>query len=178
MTQQTAAQNDLLTQFLVTADRLVTAVTDLSEAELDLTAESDGWSIRQMVHHVADDGDAWCLPLKKAIATPGAPLRFEGFPGNDAWAAALAFDKRGIGPALQLIQAHRQVMAELARHFAEKWDACYVTVVDADGQAVQKLTLAQIIRMVTEHLQEHVELIEGVLEANQEAAFPLTGGNP
>lgn len=178
MTQQTAPQNDLLTQFLATADRLVTAVTDLSEAELNLTAESDGWSIRQMVHHVADDGDAWCLPLKKAIATPGVPLRFEGFPGNDAWAAALAFDQRGVGPALQLIQAHRQVMADLARHFAGEWDACYVTVVDANGQAMQNLTLEQIIRMITEHLQEHVELIEGVLQANQAAAFPLPGGNP
>lgn len=176
MTQQTATQNELLTQFLATADRLVTAVANLSETELDLTAESDGWSIRQMVHHVADDGDAWCLPLKKAIATPGAPLRFEGFPGNDAWAAGLAFDKRGVGPALQLIRAHRQVMADLARYFAADWDACYVTVVDANGQALQKLTLEQILRMIAEHLQEHVEAIEAVLQANQAASLPLPGG--
>ncbi len=158
----TQSREEALARFLAGAERLQTALEGLTEANLDLSNAPGEWTIRQMVHHVADDGDAWSMPLKKAIVTPGAPIRFEGFPGNDAWAAAMAFDKRGIAASLGLIEAHRQVMAELARYFIDGWDSRCVVIVDEHGKEVQAVTLGQIIGMVGEHLMEHVAAIEGV----------------
>jgi len=156
------SREETLTLFLSSAERLETAVADLTETSLDLANSPGEWTIRQMVHHVADDGDAWSMPLKKAIATCGVPIRFEGFPGNEAWAEAMAFDKRDIAASLGLIKAHRQVMAELACYFIDDWDGRYVVIVDEHGREVQEVTLGQIIGMVTEHLMEHVAAIEGI----------------
>jgi hypothetical protein len=98
-------------RFTSSADRLVADLDGLSEADLDLSLAPGEWSIRQIVHHLADDCDVWSFHLKKAIATPGTPIRFEGFPGNEAWANALAFKKRPIEPAVELIKAHRRLLA-------------------------------------------------------------------
>ena len=155
-------KEETLGLFLSGAERLERALASLSTASLDLAAKPGEWTIRQMVHHVADDGDAWSMPLKKAIATSGALIRFEGFPGNDVWAKAMAFDKRDIANSVTLIKAHRQVMAELARYFIDAWDSRYIVIADEQGQEVQKVTVGQIVNMVTEHLLEHVEAIEDI----------------
>ncbi len=158
----TQSREEALARFLSGAERLAAAVEGLTEADLDLSNAPGEWTIRQMVHHIADDGDVWSMPLKKAIATPGVPIRFEGFPGNDAWAKAMAFDKRGIQASLGLIKAHRQVMAELARYFMDGWDSRCVVIVDEHGKEVQAVTLGQIISMVGEHLIDHGTAIEGI----------------
>jgi len=155
-------KEETLGLFLSGAERLERTLASLGTASLDLAASPGEWTIRQMVHHVADDGDAWSMPLKKAIATSGALIRFEGFPGNDAWANAMAFDKRDIANSVALIKAHRQVMAELAHYFVDAWDSRYIVIVDEQGQEVQKVTVGQIVNMVTEHLLEHVDAIEDI----------------
>ena len=162
----TQSREEALALFLSGAERLETALEGLTEASLDLSNAPGEWTIRQMVHHVADDGDAWSMPLKKAIATPGALIRFEGFPGNDAWAEAMAFEKRGIAASLGLIKAHRQVMAELARYFIDGWDSRCIVIFDEHGKEVQPVTLGQIISMVGEHLMHHVAAIEGIKKSH------------
>ena len=137
------------------------AVTGLSEKELDYSWASGGWTIRQIVHHIADDGDAWAMPFKKALASPGVPIRFEGFPGNEAWAEKLAFDKRPIQTAMTLIKSHRKLIKELAEYFSDAWDQ-YVIIVDSQGQEIQRVSAEQIIRMVGEHLIEHTIAIEAI----------------
>ncbi len=161
MSELTASQREALAFFVSGADRLEAAVLGLSEKDLDSAATPGGWTIRQIVHHVADDGDAWSLSFKKDLATPGVPIRFEGFPGNDAWAEALAFDKRPIQAAVALIKAHRRHIQELAEYYPESWGRC-VVIVDSQGQEIQGVSAEQIIRMISEHLLEHVTAIEAI----------------
>ena len=167
MSSTTQSREEALALFLSGAERLAAGVEGLTEASLDLSKAPGEWTIRQMVHHVADDGDAWSMPLKKAIAISGAPIRFEGFPGNDAWAEAMAFDRRGIQASLGLIKAHRQVMAELARYFADGWDSRCVVIVDEHGKEVQAVALGQIISIVAEHLIDHVAAIESIKKRHE-----------
>ena len=121
MGEQTLSDGEILSRFLSGAKQLQGIVENLSEAELDLSREPNTWSIRQIVHHLADDCDVWSMCIKKAIATPGVLVRFEGFPGNEPWADALEFDKRLIGTALELITAHRRYLGELLEHFSSAW---------------------------------------------------------
>jgi hypothetical protein len=127
-----------------------------------LRGEADGWSIRQIVHHVADDGDVWSMCIKKALATPGALVRFEGFPGNEAWADALDFDRREIEPALDLIRAHRRYLAQLLEHFPGDWDRS-VRLANAEGEVVREMSVREMVRMLTDHMREHIGQIEGCL---------------
>jgi len=161
MSELTAAQKETLSLFTSGADKLMTLVAGLSEKELDYSVAPGEWTIRQIMHHVSEDGDAWSMNFKKAIATPGVPIRFEGFPGNEAWADALAFDKRPVQNALALLKSHRQIIAELAELFSDAWEQC-VAIVDSQGKEVQRISAGRIISMLTEHLAEHIETIEAI----------------
>lgn len=89
MPELSAEQREILGRFRYGAEHLEKAVAGLTEEQLDLSMGPGEWSIRQIVHHLADDGDVWAMNIKKAIAFPEAWVRFEGFPGNDAWAEAI-----------------------------------------------------------------------------------------
>ncbi len=161
MSELNTSQRETLARFTSGADKLETVIMGLSEQQLDYSCAQGEWTIRQIVHHVADDGDAWSMHFKKALATPGVPIRFEGFPGNDPWANALAFDKRPIDSAIALVKSHRRFINELAEYFPEAWEQ-YVVIVDSQGQEVTKVSAEQIIRMISEHLNEHVAEIEAI----------------
>ena len=45
----------ILSLFVSSAERLQALVRDLSETDLDILSEANGWTIRQIIHHVADD---------------------------------------------------------------------------------------------------------------------------
>ncbi len=160
MTEQKLLDEEIVSRFLLGAEKLRTLVENLPTADLDLRGEADGWSIRQIVHHVADDGDVWSMCIKKALATPSALVRFEGFPGNEAWADALDFNRREVGPALDLISAHRRYLAQLLEHFSDAWDRS-VRLANAEGEVVREMSVREMVRMLTDHMLEHIDQIEG-----------------
>jgi hypothetical protein len=159
MSERAVSQAEALGRFTTGAYQLRRAIDGLSEAALDLSEAPGEWTIRQIVHHLADDGDAWALPMKKAIAVPGATVGFEGFPGNEPWVAALAFNARPIGSAVALIEAHRRSLAELAGTIPGAWER-HVMVLDAEGRQVQTLTCGEMIGMLADHLCRHVQTID------------------
>ncbi len=46
---------------------LDSALAGLSETDLDLALSADSWSIRQIVHHLADGDDIWKICIKAAL---------------------------------------------------------------------------------------------------------------
>jgi hypothetical protein len=165
MTELSLQRKAILEQFLSSAGQFVAAVRSVPEAALDCSAGPGEWSIREIVHHVADDADAWSFAFKKALSNPGAPLRFEGFPGNERWFAALAFDRRPVRADLALIEAHRQVMAEVAAWASIGWDEAYIEVFDDQGHSMGKWSAGQIMEMLTGHMMEHLRTVEAFQES-------------
>jgi hypothetical protein len=160
-------QTNVSEAFLISAKRLKIALDGLPEEFCDHRLAENEWSIRQIVHHLADDLDVWSMCIKKALATPGAVVRFEGFPGNDAWAEALHFERRSIQPQLTIIMAHRKAVVEMVEHFA---DACDRTmcIADAEGAIRATLSVTDILTMLTQHMNEHVSTIENILAMREE----------
>jgi hypothetical protein len=156
-----AAQKETLNKFISGAYRLEVLTGFLTEEQLNQSIAPGEWTIRQIVHHVADDGDAWCMVAKKTLAVPGTPVVFTGFPGNEPWADALAFDKRPIPGSLALIKSHRHVMAELALCFPEKWEQA-ISFAIPDSKESVNITFAQILFMLTSHVTEHINTIEAI----------------
>jgi hypothetical protein len=140
-------------------DALEAAVAGLAEPELDLVGAPGAWSIRHVVHHVADGDDLWSLPLKVALATPGrtCALGFHlGMVDNEEWAAGLAYAGRPIGPSLALFRANRAHFAELIRHLPDPW-ARHVMLQRLDGQAPTRLTVAELLATQARHALGHAD---------------------
>jgi hypothetical protein len=161
MSQPIPSREDTLSRFAACPAKLSAALASLPPTALDLSVAPGEWSIRQTVHHLADDGDAWCMILKKAIATPGAPIRFEGFPGNEAWSAGLGNDRRSIDSALDLIDAHNRLMVELVTTIGDVWDR-HVSILDENGHETQKVTVGEMIGFLGEHVDEHIAVIQAI----------------
>jgi hypothetical protein len=157
----TTSQKETLDLFSSGAVKLEKLVSGLNDQELDLSLSPGEWSIRQIIHHVAEDGDIWAMHFKRAIAANSCKIRFEEFPGNEDWAKALAFEKRPVSTSLSLIKIHRQSVAELAEFFKDKWQNSIV-VIDTQGKELQKISAGQIVSMLAGHLSEHVSTIEAI----------------
>lgn len=161
MSKLTASQKETLAIFTSGADKLEIIVAGLSEKELDYSTAPGEWTIRQIFHHLTGDGDAWSKPFWRAIASSGATISRDGFAGTGIWVDALTFNKCPVQTALIIIKTHRKLLAGLAEYFPDAWEQC-ITILDAQGQERQKISAGQIIRMLGEHLAEHVATIEAI----------------
>lgn len=160
-----AAENNILDGFLDSARQLELALNGLREEQLDLRAAPGEWSIRQIVHHLADDADVWSFILKRAIVQPGAEVIFGEFAGNEAWAAGLEFHRRSIRAAMALIQAHHVYLAEVVDHFPQARERA-VMVRFNQAMDPQPINVGQIVEMLADHMRMHVETIRAIREAN------------
>jgi hypothetical protein len=143
------------------------ALAQLPEEGLDWREDGDGWSVREIIHHVGEDCNVYAFIIERALATPGCKVVFGEFPGNDAWGERLAWGERPVGPALGLMRAHRAWLAELVGSFPDRWDNV-VKFYDGGGKELQgRNTVRTMLEMLTEHMQEHTETIRRISEANQ-----------
>jgi hypothetical protein len=161
MTELSTAQKETLDLFVSGAYKLDKLVSMLTEQELDMSLSPGEWTIRQIVHHVAGDGDAWSMVIQKGLVVPGTLVSFGEAVENEKWASALAFDKRPIRAALALIKCHRHIIAELAICFLEKWDNT-VTFKIPGQEEPGKVSVGEIIHMLGDHLAEHIATIEAI----------------
>ena len=56
-------------------------------------------------------------------------------------------------------------MSELAERFTDAWEQS-VMIVDSDGKEMQKIDVGQIIKMLGEHMQEHIDKIKEIKQIN------------
>ncbi len=167
MGRKRSTEEASLRRFIDGAEDLAALAEDLPDGDLDLRSEPDGWTVREIIHHVSDDGDVWSMCIKKALATPGVLVRLEGFPGNEPWAEALAFARRDTGPAVRLIRAHRCYLAHVLEHFEGAWDRS-IRLANAEGQVVREMSVREMVTMLTDHMLEHVETLKRTLAGGDE----------
>lgn len=144
-------------------DLLEAVLVGLSDADLDAYSE-DGWSIRQIVHHVADADAMWMANVRIALISPGARVGLGWHPGNRGIADALRYAHRPISPALVLFRATRQHMVQMLSGMDDAEDG-YIMLVDLPEWAEvreQKITVGEYIRGLARHVDEHVREIEAI----------------
>jgi uncharacterized damage-inducible protein DinB len=80
-------------------ERLRAAVAGLSDAQLDTPYREGGWTVRQVVHHVADSHMNSYVRFKLALTEDNPTIK----PYDEAAWAKLADSQLPIGPSLELI---------------------------------------------------------------------------
>jgi hypothetical protein len=145
---------EILAQYAQGPAELEAALEGLAEADLDLAREEGGWSIRQIVHHVADTDILFGETMKVALSAPGATMTRPRAVGNERIATAPEYSKRPIGTSIQLVRVFHQYIVELVQYVPDV-DACYV--VDAEGR--RHVFTSAMAGVVVEHAEEHLEEI-------------------
>lgn len=78
----------------------------------------------------------------------------------------MAFDKRPVTHALALMHAHSAFLAEWVGHFPERWENKAGFNIES-GEKVAKNSVREMITMLTEHMREHILMIEKIIVLNK-----------
>jgi len=111
----TSERNGLIVGYRAGYNEVVAALDGVTSDELDRAA-ADGWTARQVVHHVADSEWTSALRLRKLLAET-APVLW-GYP-EEVWAKTLHYDRRPIEPSLEAIRLARETTLSIIELMSE-----------------------------------------------------------
>jgi hypothetical protein len=166
MSDQSTHHSDILASYAAGPDRLEAAIAELSAADLDLALSSDSWSIRQIVHHIADGDDLWKEFVKRAIGNPEGEFILAWYwqIGQDEWARRWAYRERAIEPSLALFRAGRAHVVQLLAHRPEAWSHSLL-IRWPDGEEVQT-SVEWVVAMQARHIDGHLDDIRRIRAAH------------
>ena len=134
--------------------RLREAVRDLTDAQLDTRYRPDGWTIRQVVHHLADSHMNGFVRLKLALTEEAPTIK----PYNEAPWAELPDSRGAIDSSLALLDG-----------LHARWVALYRSMADAQFSRTffhpernEHLALDRHLHIYAWHSRHHVAHITSV----------------
>jgi len=145
---------ETIARYIRGGDEVEAALAGLTEADLDLTRAPEEWSIRQIVHHLAETDSMFLMTLKSALAQSGSTFIRNPY-DQDHWVEALAYKERAIEPSLALIKATRRHLAQLLQHIPDHWDR-YILLKFASWEGEgDKVTVGELLDGLNWHLADH-----------------------
>ena len=108
---------DFAEKYKSATDEFLNLVNSLSEEDLD-KSDSEGWTPRQVIHHMADSEAQSYARLRRLIAEPGTTI--QGY-DESKWAEnpILNYKSEAIEDSLFVIRAVRQSSHELIKRITE-----------------------------------------------------------
>jgi uncharacterized damage-inducible protein DinB len=152
-----------ISRFHAGPSSLEAAVAGLKDTVLDAAPPGGGWTIRQIVHHVADGDDIWKLGIKMAIGQDDAEfaLGWYGEMPQQVWADRWSYRSRSIDVSLSLLKASREHILQLLDSVPEAWHRA-VLLRKKDGQ-IERVPIGFVIEMQGDHLFHHLQRIREIL---------------
>jgi uncharacterized damage-inducible protein DinB len=138
------------------SSRIREAVAGLSEADLDLRGGSEGWSIRESVHHLVEANLVVSNIVVAAVGKPGVIYDWSWVTPDASWMIRLGYDRASIEPAIQLLEA-------LSRHIVSVLQAApdsmrqRVKLLDEAGAKPRSTTVRKILADEAVHAAHHLK---------------------
>ena len=124
------------------------AIIGLSEKQLDTPYRTGGWTIRQVVHHVADSHINSFLRFKWALTEENPTIK----PYEEADWALLPDYRLPVEPSLKILEGIHQRWATLLESFTEnEWDRTFIH--PATGNTTQ---LKKALALYAWHCKHHL----------------------
>lgn len=171
MVQTVLTQEETLALFRQGPVALDEALAGLSEGDLDLTpvasadqGDESGWTIRQIVRHLADGDDLWRTRLLVALLSPDL-VYHNWYRGNDVMADRLLYATLPLEPALALLRAGRAYTLQLVNDIPGAWER-RLTMTEFGRTEPETLSVGAIVRTLSDHALEHVEEIRAIRQAH------------
>lgn len=155
-TETQRSEQESLTLYIAGVNELEAAIANLSESDLELSLQADSWTIRHIVHHLADTETLFVWWLKSALVESGRTYTQNWPTSNDVVAASLQHEKRAIAPSVALVRATRTHIAQLISYIPDAWE--HYTQ-DEHGE---KMTVRTLINLLATHSLEHIDEIVAI----------------
>jgi hypothetical protein len=166
MTKPADSSTAVLAKYADGAAQLEAALVGLSESDLDLAGAPDAWSIRQIVHHIADGDDIWKICIKAALGNSEGLFSLQWYwdKPQTEWAESWRYANRSIEPSLTILCANRQHIVELVQQIPNGEERS-IRLKWPDGQE-ERITVADVLEMQTRHIAGHINDIREIRRAH------------
>ena len=138
------------------------SISGLSETDLDRRGGSEGWSIREYVHHLVEANLVASTMVIAALANTGGDFDWTWVNPNEAWMKRVGYDKADVKPALTMLTAvcdHITGIVAAQPGMLER----YIRLNDSPGAKRYSATVEKILRDEREHANHHRADIRGTL---------------
>jgi uncharacterized damage-inducible protein DinB len=163
MTRPTEDRTATLASYTDGPAQLAAALAGLKGADLDLGPPEGGWTIRQIVHHIADGDDLWGTCVKMALGSQtGFSLQWYWAKSQDEWAEVWHYADRDVEPSLALFRANRAHIVQLVEQVPQAW-SCHMQMQMSDGSE-DTFTVGEVITMQAGHALGHIADIRRIRE--------------
>ncbi|SRR5579885_601220 len=159
------SQEECLALYARGLDELDSVLEKLSEQELDLTRADEEWSIRQIVHHIADGDDLWTMAIKAALSNSGCLYRHDWYTPDNVCAESLDYAGRAIEPAIALFRAHRAYVLQLVHHLPNAWERSIRFAWPWEPEPSQ-ITVGRMIDSQARHALAHCDEIRQIRQVH------------
>ncbi len=136
--------------------RIRRAVSGLSMADLGLRGGSQGWSIREYVHHLVEANLVASNIVLAALGRPGCRFDWSWVTPDAGWMRRLGYDRTPIEPALELLERICSHVTQVVRT-APGGSEAHVMLLDAAEARPRRRTVAQVLADECEHAQHHLQ---------------------
>ncbi len=162
MTQMIAEKEEILRQYAEGPEMVARSIQGLAEEQLDLKLGAESWSIRQLVHHIADGDYLWKEFLLRAMGEPEKEFSLEWYwcLPQDEWVKRWSFAERDVAHSLELFKANRQHTLGLIEDVQGLWDKCLLVPKREGGQ--ERVSVGEVVAMQAGHVMGHVEDIQQI----------------
>jgi hypothetical protein len=166
MINQIESSNTILARYADGPARLEAAITGLTDSELNLALTPDSWSIREMIHHLADGDDIWKICIKAALGNNDGLFTLQWYWDKPQmeWSKNWRYASRSIGPALDLLHANRRHILELIQLIPNALEKS-IRLRWPEGQE-ECITVGDVIEMQARHVVDHIKDIQAIRQAH------------
>jgi uncharacterized damage-inducible protein DinB len=157
-------QDKILELFKRGPSILENALAGLSDIELDYAPSNGGWSIRQIIHHIADGDDIWKTCIKIALGNEQAEFTLQWYSAlpQTEWAKRWSYENRSIDASLALFRANRDHILQLLEYVPDGWSKS-IQFRDSNGK-IEVVPVGFVIQMQADHVVHHVKRITAIRE--------------
>jgi len=145
--------NEKIEQYGRGFDLLTAALVEVPKEAWTFRPEPNGWSVHEIIIHMADSESMSALRARKLIAEPGSSLMAYEEP---KWADALNYREQSYEDALQVIKFARKTTYHLLKTLPDKVFTHSVTHPEYD----EPYTFEGWLNIYARHIPDHVEQIK------------------
>ena len=167
MSAQLIDPDELIANYGNCPSQLEAAILGLSEINLDIGKNTESWTIRETIHHIADGDDMWKLFIKRAIGNPNGEYVFDWYwqVPQEEWAKRWNYKERSIESSLALFRANRSHIVQLLRHTPGALEKS-LRVRWPTNLGEQEVKVRLIVEGQTQHALAHIAEIGEIREVH------------
>jgi Mycothiol maleylpyruvate isomerase N-terminal domain len=139
------------------------AIAGLSNRDLKARGGSEGWSIREYVHHLVEANLVASNIILAALGRPGCKYDWSWVIPDKKWMKRLGYDRVPLEPAIQLLEALCAHVVGVARDPGSM--NRYVRLLDSPGARLRRRTLRQVLDDERDHARHHLRDIADTRKA-------------